>query len=244
MGNINVNVFESASELYIQVANWWTTLCNEAIQARGKFHVALAGGGTPRALYELLASQVYREQLDWQHINFYFGDERAVALDHEQSNFRMASDAMLNKLAIPATDVYPLITDLDNLENCAQHYEKILSRELPKGPQGIPRFDLILLGMGDDGHTASLFPGTTILQETTRWVAPVYVDKLQVWRVSFTYPLINSAAHIAILASGDSKAGKLKQILVDHAGDNPIEGVKPNGELRWYIDKTAAKYLG
>jgi len=239
----NINVFHNLSDLNVQVANWWQNLCAGAIREHGKFHIALAGGSTPRALYELMASGQYLEKLDWQHTNFYFGDERAVALDHEQSNFRMASEAMLNKLAIPATNVFPLIPDLENLDNCAKYYEKILQRELPPGNKGIPRFDLILLGMGDDGHTASLFPGTGILNETERWVLPVYVEKFQSWRVSFTYPLINQAAHVAILVCGDNKAGKLKQILVDHAGDNPIEGVHPDGEIRWFIDETAAKYL-
>jgi len=239
----NINILKNLSELNALVANWWLELCSEAIKEHGKFHIALAGGSTPKALYELMASDPYVEKLDWQHTNFYFGDERAVALDHEQSNFRMASDAMLKRLAIPATNVFPLIPDLDNLENCASFYEKILQRELPIGEKGIPRFDLILLGMGGDGHTASLFPGTDILNETHRWVLPVYVEKLQSWRVSFTYPLINQAAHIAILVCGDNKAGKLKQILVDHAGDNPIEGIHPSGELKWFIDETAAKYL-
>ena len=239
----NATIVDNLSELNHCVADWWKQLSAEAISDHGKFHVALAGGNTPRALYELLAGEAYVNDIDWQHTNFYFGDERAVPLDHEQSNFRMAHEAMLDKLSIPATNIFPLIPDLENLENCAQHYEKILQRELPIDDGGIPCFDLILLGMGDDGHTASLFPGTTILQQKDRLVAAVFVEKLQAWRVSFTYSLINHAAHVAILVAGDNKAGKLKQIFVDKSGDSPVEGVHPNGELRWFIDSTAAKYL-
>ena len=203
----------------------------------------MAGGTTPRALYQLLASDVYVDKIDWQHVNFYFGDERAVPLDHEQSNFRMAHEAMLDKLAIPATDIFPLITDLEDLENSAQHYEKILRRELPAADDNVPVFDLILLGMGDDGHTASLFPSTTILGEQSRLVMPVFVEKFQSWRVSFTYPLINHANQIAILVTGSNKAEKLKQVLEDKPGSNPIEGINPVGELNWFIDSEAAKLL-
>lgn len=134
--------------------------------------------------------------------------------------------------------------DLEDLENSAQHYEKILRRELPSaGADNVPVFDLILLGMGDDGHTASLFPESTILNERSRLVAPVFVDKLQSWRLSFTYPLINHARQVAILVTGDNKAEKLKQVLVDKTGANPIEGIKPNGELNWFVDEKAAKLL-
>ena len=136
-----------------------------------------------------------------------------------------------------------LIQDLENLENSAKHYEKILLRELPKSSAGLPVFDLILLGMGDDGHTASLFPDTDILKDSKNLVSTVYVEKLQAWRVSFTYPLINSAAHIAIMVAGDDKASTIKHIFVDKTGDTPIEELEPEGEIRWFVDATAAKYI-
>lgn len=236
-------ILENLKDLNQQVAQWFSQIASQAISDHGKCHIALAGGNTPRALYELLASEAFAGQVDWQHVNFYFGDERAVPLDHEQSNFRMAHEAMLDKLSIPATNIFPLIPDLDNLENSAQHYEKILKRELPLSDEGIPVFDLILLGMGADGHTASLFPDSEILQNRQNLVARVYVQKLNAWRVSFTYPLINAAAHIAIMVVGDDKAGKLKEIFVDQSGNAPIKNIKPSGELRWYLDSTAAKYL-
>jgi len=238
----NVTIVDNSSKLNHCVADWWKQLSIDAINDHGKFHVALAGGNTPRALYELLASETYADSIDWQHTNFYFGDERAVPLNHEQSNFRMAHEAMLDKLSIPATNVFPLIPDLEKLENCAQHYEKILHRELP-AENGVPRFDLVLLGMGDDGHTASLFPDTSILREKKRLVATVFVEKLQAWRISFTYPLINNAAHVGIMVTGDNKAGRLKQILVDKNTDSPVAHINPAGELKWFIDANAAKYL-
>jgi len=239
----NPVILDNLQLLNQQVAEWIKSISVNAISDHGKFHLALAGGSTPRALYELLASDQFAGQIDWQHVNFYFGDERSVPLDHEQSNFRMAHEAMLDKLSIPATNVFPLIPDLENLDNSVQHYEKILRRELPGSRNGIPVFDLILLGMGADGHTASLFPDSQILKENTALVAKVYVEKLQTWRVSFTYPLINNAAHIAILVAGDDKASKIKQIFVDKLGNTPIENITPRGELRWYLDSTAAKYL-
>ena len=239
----NPIILEHLQALNQHVADWIKSVSSLAIKDHGKFHIALAGGNTPRALYELLSSDAYAGDVDWQHVNFYFSDERAVPLDHEQSNFRMAHEAMLDKLSIPATNIFPLIPDLDNLENSAQHYEKILRRELPQSSDDLPVFDLILLGMGADGHTASLFPDTDILANETDLVSKVYVEKLKTWRVSFTLPLINNAAHIAILVAGDDKAGKLKQIFVDQAGDSPVEKISPRGELRWYLDSTAAKYL-
>lgn len=239
----NPIVLENLQALNQHVADWIKSLAAAAIKDHGKFHVALAGGNTPRALYELLAGEKNASEIDWQHVSFYFSDERAVPLDHEQSNFRMAHEAMLDKLSIPATNIFPLIPDLDNLENSAQHYEKILKRELPLSSDGLPVFDLILLGMGGDGHTASLFPETDILQDKLNLVSKVYVEKLQTWRLSFTYPLINNAAHIAILVAGDDKAAKLKQIFVDKTGDSPVERIEPKNELRWYLDSTAAKYI-
>ncbi len=239
----NLSVAENPQELFRRVADYWQQIAQAALRGHGKFHVALAGGGTPRGLYQLLATDEYAKQFDWQHTNFYFGDERAVPLDHEQSNFHMAHEAMLDSLAIPATNVFPLITDLDHLENSARHYEKILQRELPLGPQNIPMFDLILLGMGDDGHTASLFPGSSILNEQSQLVATVFVEKLQSWRLSFTYPLINHASHVALLVTGQSKAEKIKQVLVDKTGSNPVEGIQPQGELTWFLDVDAASLL-
>jgi 6-phosphogluconolactonase len=239
----NVSIAKTTDELFRKVADYWQNLAGTAQQQHGKFHVALAGGSTPRGLYQLLASDEYATQCDWQHTMFYFGDERAVPLDHEQSNFRMAHEAMLDRLAIPATNVFPLITDLDHLENSARHYEKILQRELPLDAHNIPMFDLILLGMGDDGHTASLFPASTILKEQSHLVDIVFVEKLQSWRLSFTYPLINHARHVALLVAGKAKAEKIKQVIVDKTGANPVEGIKPRGELTWFLDADAASLL-
>ena len=238
-----LTIAENPKLLCQQVADWWQQISQSAIKERGNFHVALAGGNTPRVLYQLLASDPYANSIDWQHIKFYFGDERAVPLNDSQSNFWMAHVAMLDALSIPATNIYPLITDLDDLENSARHYEKILRRELPAGTDQIPVFDLILLGMGDDGHTASLFPDTAILNETERLVSVVYVEKVQSSRLSFTYPLINHARHVGIMVTGDNKAGKLKQVLADKPGTNPVENIQPDGELIWFVDEAAAKYL-
>ncbi|WP_455222427.1 6-phosphogluconolactonase [Kaarinaea lacus] len=240
---VYISITKTPNGVFHRVADYWQQLANLALRDHGKFHVALAGGSTPRGLYQLLASDQYAHKIDWQHTMFYFGDERAVPLGHEQSNFHMAHEAMLDTLSVPATNIFPLITDLDNLENSARHYEKILQRELPVDAQGIPQFDLILLGMGDDGHTASLFPGSSILHEQSHLVSTVFVEKLQSWRLSFTYPLINHARQVAFLVTGKSKAEKIKQVLVDKTGDNPVEGIQPQGELMWFLDDEAASLL-
>jgi len=240
---VNIRVSADTTELNRAVAQWWLTLSNQAIKTRGSFSVALAGGSTPRGLYEMLSQPPYHDAVDWPNIHIYFGDERSVPLDHGDSNYRMAREALLSKVGIPEQNIHPIYTDPADMERSATDYESVLQSTIALKSEGIPCFDLILLGMGDDGHTASLFPETSILQEDTKLVAPVYVDKLATWRVSLTYPVINRAQHIAIVVAGEAKADKLYEIFMTQDKSNPIERIGPEGELVWYMDTAAAKRI-
>lgn len=206
----------------------------------GRFNVALAGGGTPACLYRLLTEPRYREALDWSRVEFYFGDERAVPHSHSDSNYRMARETLLDHLPIGAKQVHPFDTSLD-VRKAAAEYARLLHRTLP-AEQGLPRFDLILLGMGADGHTASLFPNTCILHDE-RLAAAVYVAKLKSWRLSLTLPVINNADHVILLVSGENKAPVLHELNTDPHCPYPVNRVKPRGELLWLLDKAAASQM-
>lgn len=215
-----------------------------AIRQHGGFHIALAGGGTPKGIYELMATEPYRQQLPWSSIHIYFGDERCVPADHPDSNYRMAKQALLDKVPLPEGNIHPIKIDLNNIPNSAERYEAELKETVPV-KEGVPVFDLVLLGIGDDGHTASLFPGTDIVEETGKWVAAVYVQKFNAWRISLTYPVINAAANVFVIAAGSGKQHILKQVLASEpiGEPYPIQRVRPSGELVWYIDSAAAELL-
>lgn len=242
--NREIRVFADAQALAVAAAERIVGLAHEAIGQRGAFHVALSGGSTPRMLYQRLAGQAVAPRIDWNKVHVYFGDERTVPPDHRDSNFCMAREAMLDTLPIPSQQIHRLPGEAENLERAAQDYSVMLGRQLPQH-NGVPVFDLILLGMGDDGHTASLFPGTTALTENSRWVVPVFVEKLDTWRLTFTYPLINNAAHVLLLVAGASKAFRLQEIHGDSsfAETYPVQGIMPRGSLEWYLDEAAVALL-
>jgi 6-phosphogluconolactonase len=215
-----------------------------AIKQHGTFHIALAGGSTPKSIYELMASGDFQKTLPWGKMHFYFGDERCVPADHADSNYLMAKQALLSKVPVPAANVHPIIVDLQNIAATAGRYESELKNFLPLS-NSTPVFDLILLGIGDDGHTASLFPGTDILSETSKWVGAVYVKKFKAWRISLTYPVINAAANVFVIAAGDGKSKVLKEVLLNEPLDTPypVQRVHPSGQLIWYTDAAAAALL-
>jgi len=234
---------QTTSEMNEVVVNAMLEKASAAIQQHGSFHLALAGGGTPKSIYELMAAERYRKQFPWSKMHIYFGDERCVPADHPDSNYRMAKQALLAKVPIPENNVHPIKIDVGDIVASAERYEEELNF-LPKSGT-TPVFDLILLGIGDDGHTASLFPGTDILEETHKWVAAVYVEKFNAWRISLTYPVINAAANVFIIASGSGKQQILKQVLASEPLDEPypVQRVRPAGELIWYMDSAAAALL-
>jgi 6-phosphogluconolactonase len=217
-------------------------VAESAIGDRGRFSVALSGGNTPRALYALLAAE-YKDKIPWSKTHIFFGDERSVPPDHPESNFRMANDALLSKISIPAENVHRVRTEL-RPEAAAEDYEKQLRLEFSLTGDALPRFDLILLGLGDDGHTASLFPGSAALAETSRLVVANWVEKFNTFRITLTYPVLNHAAEIAFLVSGAGKAQVLREVLKLPETKYPAQRVQPeNGRLLWLADQDAARLL-
>lgn len=208
-----------------------------AIAERGRFSIALSGGSTPRPLYRLLAREPWAETIDWSHVDVFWGDERCVGPDHPDSNYRMARRALLDHVAIPKDRVHRILGELPAREAAAA-YQVELRRVL--GDEG--RLDLVLLGLGSDGHTASLFPGTDAVLERRRDVVAVYVEKLDTWRITLTLPIINRARQVVFLVSGASKANTVART---QGGDElPAGMVQPtDGTLIWLIDREAAAGL-
>jgi len=214
-------------------------LAKQAIATRGDFHLALSGGSTPVRLHRILAS-TYRDAIAWDNIRIYFGDERYVPPDHPDSNLRMARETLLSELPIAAERVCAMPTDCAMPPDCAQRYADSLAG-LPQ-QAGMPVFDLILLGMGNDGHTASLFPGTDILNVRSSPVAAVYVPKLDSWRLSLTFPVLESARSILVLVTGEAKSETLYNVFNRPEQGYPIQRIN-NPAMQWCVDKAAARRL-
>ena len=234
-------VYPDAASLARAAAEHCVTLAAEAIAARGRFAVALSGGSTPCATYALLATEEFDARVDWSRVHVFWGDERCVPPDHPDSNYRMARQALLDKTSIPTENVHRIRGELPP-DQAATAYQAELEAVLGAGG----RFDLISLGMGEDGHTASLFPGTAALHEQTRWVVAHYVGKLSVWRVTLTPVAINAAAHVTFLVSGAGKAERLREVLDGpHQPDVlPAQIVRPtDGRLLWLADAAAAVHV-
>lgn len=218
---------------------------NEAVGQNGKFTIALSGGSTPKNLFTLLATNA-RTSLPWDRTYFFWGDERHVPPTDPDSNYRMADEAMLSKIPVPAANVFRMPAENPDAAAAAQEYEKALKKFFGLQAGEFPRFDLILLGMGPDGHTASLFPGTAALQEKSKLVIANWVDKLKTHRITLTVPVLNAAKCVAFLVSGTDKATALHAVLEgeDQAEQYPSKLVRPsNGKLIWFIDRAAASGL-
>ncbi|MEM6353406.1 MAG: 6-phosphogluconolactonase [Cyanobacteria bacterium P01_D01_bin.14] len=209
-----------------------------AIAARGRCHLSLAGGSTPKPLYEALA----KADLPWASLYIYWGDERFVPADHADSNDRMVRTAWLNHVPIPADHIFPVPTAAGSPEAAAEQYEQTLRQSFGEGT-AFPSFDIILLGMGDDGHTASLFPHTPVLQEQTRWVGVGKKDDQP--RITLTVPVINAAQTVIFLVAGANKQTALSQVFAPEADADvyPARRVQPDGQLIWLLDEAASKGL-
>ena len=219
----------------------------QAVSERGSFTVALSGGSTPKALNSLLATDAaLRSQLPWDKMYMYFGDERSVGPDHADSNFRMATETMLSKVPIKPEQVFRIQGEYKDTEKAAQEYEQVLRTSFKIADGQFPRFDLVFLGIGNEGHTASLFPGTKALHETKRLAARNWVGKLYTNRITLTAPVINSAARVVFMATGADKTLALKGILEGpHEPDQlPAQLIQPpNGKLVWLVDTVAGGML-
>ncbi len=240
-----IQIHTDADQLSLACLKRWIALSRNAIKQRGAFHVALSGGSTPKRLYQLLARSEWQSQLDWPHIHLYFGDERAVPPEHPDSNFRMVREALLDHITLPAGNVWRMQADPAHIEQNATDYANILRTQLPLDTSGMPVFDLILLGMGPDGHTCSLFPDTPILQEHTHPVSAAHVARLNSWRLSLTYPVLNCARHLLFLVAGGDKAAMLQQICRPTRTTTPVpvQNIQPVGSVEWLLDQAAAAGL-
>lgn len=216
----------------------------DAVAARQRFTVALAGGATPRATYMRLAGPPFAESVPWDRTWVFFGDERGVPPDHSESNYRMASETLLSKVGIPADRVYRMRGEADDSEEAAAEYARTLATVFETKRGGLPRFDLVLLGLGLDGHVASLFPGSPAAKEIFRTVVAVHAAAARIpQRLTLTFPAINAAARVIFLVSGAEKAKAVKAAL--SAGARlPAGMVRPvDGTLTWIVDRPAAALL-
>jgi 6-phosphogluconolactonase len=237
---LNLLVHETPDELARAAAREFVTRAEEAINTLGRFAVVLAGGSTPKTTYEALARD-YSGELDWGRVHVFFGDERTVPPDHEDSNYRMAYEALLSR--VPVGGVHRMHGELPPAEAAAAYEEELRGFF---GPDGVPAFDLILLGIGEDGHTASLFPETSALDVTDRWVVANPVLKLETTRLTLTVPAINAAKAVAFLVAGEGKAETLKEILQGEVDPRayPAKFIRPEGgDLTWMVDRAAASLL-
>ena len=215
-----------------------------AVAGRGRFRIALAGGGTPRATYERLTRAPYRERMPWDRTWVFFGDERAVGPDHADSNYRMANEALLSRVPIPERQVFRIRGEAEDAEIAATEYARVLAETFETRRGELPRFDMVLLGLGVDGHTASLFPGSPALKEVFRTVAAVHAGAAAIpQRLTLTLPVLTASVRVMFLISGAEKAKVVKAALIDGAAV-PATMVRPtDGHLLWILDRDAASLL-
>ncbi len=245
-GAPSVRTFDDPGALASAAAPLFVDAAAASVKARGSFFVALSGGSTPRALYTLLAQPPHHDQVNWSRAHIFWGDERCVPPTDAESNYRMAREALLFHVPVSSHQVYRMPGEAADPNAGAALYEMALRRAFALAPGQLPRFDLILLGMGPDGHTASLFPHTAALSVTNRLVVANRVDKLNTTRLTLTYPALNAAALIVFLVAGADKADALAAVLQGprQPDELPAQGIAPtNGALVWLVDRAAAAKL-
>ena len=237
-----LRVFSSVDLLNIAAAELLVQIAAESVKARGRFLLCLSGGNTPKSLYALLSVNPYPDLIPWENTFVFWGDERCVPADDERNNAHEAAEVLLKKIKLPAAHIFPIPVNLPPA-NAANRYEQTLRDFFG---QNSPCFDLILLGLGENGHTASLFPGTAVLREKLHWVQEVFDKEQQMNRITMTAPLINQAHHILFLVSGAEKSGILATVLTAPLQPDkfPAQLINPgHGILSWYADSHAASGL-
>jgi 6-phosphogluconolactonase len=241
-GQYTLERFENGEAFIKAVADFIIAIANKAVAKKEKFTIALSGGNTPNKLYSLLATDAYSKQMPWKNTFVFWGDERCVALSDEQNNAHVAISLLLDKVGIPPLNIFPIPVNLSPAEAAIQYEQTIKSFF----GNETPVFDLVLLGLGENAHTASLFPGTEVLNERRHWIKEVYVDEQKMFRVTMTAPLINLANNIAFLLTGKSKAEVVKTVLTApyEPEKYPAQLIKPiNGKLFWLADKDASALI-
>ena len=234
-----IQIYNNTDEINIAAADLFITAAQKAIAEKDKFTVVLTGGSSPAGVYKLLASDDYKNKIDWSKVFVFWGDERWVPLNDDLSNAKMSYAALLSHVPIPAENIFEMYKDNVTPEDYAAAYEQSIRTVL--GDEG--KFDLILLGMGDDGHTASLFPGQAVLEEQNKWVDAYYLEPQKMFRITLTAPLINKAEKIIVIAFGEKKAPALKEVTTGEYNPKtyPMQLIKPvSGELLFLVDKSAA----
>jgi len=239
----SIEVLATAADLFHTATEEFVRAARAAIGGQGRFTVALSGGSTPKALYSLLAADY--ADFAWNRVFLFFGDKRHVPPTEADSNYRMVHESLLTKIAIPAENVFRVPAENPDAAAAAADYEAQLRRFFELRPGELPRFDLILLGLGPDGHTASLFPDSPALDEQSRLVVANWVAKLNAHRITFTFPVLNRAAEVMFMASGADKADMLHQVLESKSIPLlPSQRVQPSdGKLLWMLDEAAAAKL-
>jgi 6-phosphogluconolactonase len=239
---MSVHISKTIPELIKAIAAHFISVANNAIASRGEFNVVLSGGNSPKKLYELLASPGYKEQVNWKKVNFFFGDERYVPANDPENNAYMVKRTLFDPLNIPQSNIFPINTSLSPLES-AKSYTATITAQLDRQEL---QFDLILLGLGDNAHTASLFPYTPVLTDKSATVQAVFLEGQKVYRISMTAPLINRARNIAFLVYGQKKAEAVHHVLEDEFDPEkyPAQLINPmKGELHWFLDEAATSLL-
>ena len=234
-------VVETASDVARAAREELVRAGKSAIEARGRFTLVLSGGSTPKSLYAALTAK----DLDWGKVHVYFGDERCVSPERQESNFKMAQEALLLRVKIPPENVHRIQGEMESAEAAAAQYEEELKAAFG-GSDGPPHFDLVLLGLGTDGHTASLFPGSSALEEGERWVAATWVAKLSRNRITMTFPVLNRAALVIFLVAGDEKAEAVRRAIEGAPAGMEVPARRvdpPGGRVVWLLDRMAATKL-
>ena len=244
---MQLHTYKNVEALSEAVAKWIADFITETLKKQSRFTISLSGGSTPQRLHKILAASPYKEQIDWSKLHIFWGDERAVPFEDSRNNAKMAYDTLLNFVPVPASQIHVMRTDLGP-EESAIEYEKILHQYFDKTLAGSPStsFDLVLLGMGDDGHTLSLFPGTEVIHEERAWVKAFFLPAQDMYRITLTRPIVNRAARVAFLAAGAGKAHALHEVLkgVYNPDLYPSQTIKPSpGELHWFVDEAATAEL-
>jgi 6-phosphogluconolactonase len=243
-----IRCFPNLSDLSRAAAEYICKIAKGAIEDRAVFTLVLSGGSTPRLLYEELASQPIASSIDWQHTHLFWGDERFLPPDHPDSNFSLAFESLISKVDLPPENINRVPTEIGSAQTTAEEYEKLLRKFFPPAVGSeqepyFPSFDLVLLGLGQDGHTASLFPGEAALEESDRWVLAVAGAKASppVERITLTLPAINKARYVIFLASGSHKREVFQQVVNNpETSSYPAARVRPSGGLLWFIDEGLA----
>jgi len=233
--------YKDGEALSQAAAKWIAARIGATLQKAGRFTIALSGGSTPKRLHQILAQSPYKEQIDWSKLHVFWGDERAVPFEDDRNNAKMAYDTLLNFVPVPAAQIHVMRTDISP-EESASEYEKLLHQYFDKTPFS---FDLVLLGMGDDGHTLSLFPGMPIVHEEKAWAKSFWLPAQDMSRITITKTIANKSAAVAFLTAGAAKAHALGEVLEGAYNPDkyPSQEIKPTGELHWFVDEAAAAGL-